>query len=394
MRLKLLKQIKNLKNKRVLLRVDFNVPIKNKKVVDDFKIQKSLSTIQYLIKKGAKVILVSHLGRPKRYDKKLSLLPVAKTVSRLLKRKIKMVDVKNWNKIVSETKKISSGSVALLENIRFIKGEEQNDKTVAEKLASLADIFVLDGFAVAHRNATSVSGVARYLPAYAGLLLSDEIEGLSKILEKHKRPLVIVLGGVKMETKIPLLKKFLIKADYVLLGGGIVGTYLWAKGRKVGCSLVERKLKREVLFYGAKKKVIIPVDVVVGKNNGYHAQVVKVDKNFAVPGRDYGIYDIGPGTIKLYTKYIKQAQTLVWNGAMGYFEQPPYQYGTYSIARLMAARSRGRAFGVCGGGETLKVVKKLGLMDDIDLVSTGGGAMLEFLSGQKLPGIEAIKIKN
>lgn len=393
MQVRSIKDFKNLSGKKVLVRVDFNVPLKKKEVSDDFKIKKSLATIKYLVKQKAKVILVSHLGRPTGYDQKFSLKPVSDRLSLLLNKKIKLLDVRKWEELEEQIEAMRDSGVTLLDNIRFINGEENNDQLFSKKLAGLADIFILDGFAVSHRKSSSVSGIANYLPSYAGLLLSEEIESLSKILEKPKKPFVVILGGAKMETKIPVLKNLLSKADYILLGGGIVNTYLWAKGYKVGDSLISKGFKNEALRYCSKNKIILPTDLIVGDNKGKHARAQKINGQFKVK-KGFGIYDIGPETIKLYSKYIKSAQTLVWNGAMGYFEKHPYEYGTYSIARLVAARSKGKTFGVCGGGETVEVLKELNLIDDIDFVSTGGGAMLDFLSGGKMPGVEAVKNKS
>jgi phosphoglycerate kinase len=397
MQIKSIESAGNIIGKRVLLRADFNVPLKNGKVADDYKIFKSLPTIKYLIKSKAAVIIVSHLGRPRGYDSKLSLKPVAKYLESLLGKKVHFISSKHPEKLLSEAatavQAIKYGDVALLENIRFIKGEEENKKIVAKGLAQLADLFVLDGFAVSHREAASVSGVAKYLPAYSGILLEEEINGLSKLLIKPKRPFVVVLGGAKADTKIPVLKKLLPLADKILLGGGIANTWLWAKGFPAGSSLIDKERAKKVLLYARKKKVVMPVDMVAGYSDGKKAMVIKVDKHFKVPNKSMGLYDIGPETVRLYAKHIKEAQTLVWNGALGYFEQHPYEYGTYSIARLFAQRSKGKAFGVCGGGETVEVVRKLHLLKDIDLVSTGGGAMLEFLSGKKLLGVEAVKHK-
>jgi len=281
------------------------------------------------------------------------------------------------------------GAVVMLENIRFVKGEIENSEKLSKDLANLADIFVLDGFAVAHRSASSVSGVAKYLPAYAGLLLQEEIEGLDQVVKKPKKPLVAVLGGIKMETKIPVLKNLLSKANYILVGGGIVNTYLWAKGYKVGSSIVDKNFKKEILRYCSNKKVILPVDVIVGSSNGKKAQVIDVKKlNLK---KDVGIFDIGPKTIRLFAGYIKKSKTVVWNGAMGNFEQHPYEYGTHSVAHLVASVSKRKAFGVAGGGETVEALKKLHLLSDVDLASTGGGSMLEYLGGNKLPGLEVLK---
>lgn len=429
MKIKTLKQLsarggpasggKNLKNKRVLLRVDFNVPIKNSKVADDKRIVVSIPTIEYLLKQKAKVILLTHLGRPagyngkekSGYDKKFDMALVAKRASELLKRPIKFVKDKKIGRkndqeiyfadAKKEIDKMKAGETIMLENMRFFPEEAKEIAGLSKKLAELGDIFVLDGFAVAHRAAASVSGVAKYLPSYAGFLLEKEITGLSKVTDKPKKPLIVVLGGIKMETKIPVLKALLPKADYVLIGGGISNTYLWAKGYKVGKSLVDKDYKKEALKYLSNKKVILPVDVVVGTEDGGNAKVVKIKdlrlktntKKSSIFNLQSSIFDIGPETIRLYAKYTKRAQTIVWNGAMGYFEQKPYDNGTLSIARLVASQSKGKAYGVIGGGETLQAMDIVGMKENIDLVSTGGGAMLEFLAGEKLPGVKAVMEK-
>lgn len=385
MKIKSIKNCKNLKNKKVLLRVDFNVPIKSGKVADDYRIQKSLPTIKYLLKNGVIVIIVSHLGRPDGRDKKLSLKPVVKYLENNLKRKVEFVP--DFEKI----KKLKS-KLVMLENIRFYKDEKKDENNFSKKLASIADIFVLDGFGVAHRSSGSVAGVAKFLPSYAGLLLEEEINGLSKIISKPKKPFVVILGGAKMETKIPVLKNVLPKADYVLPGGGIINICLLAEGYKIGNSLADKNLKNIALKYCKSKKFIMPVDVVVGDMEGKKYRLVKLEKKpHQVCKKGEAILDIGPETTNLYAKYIKKAKTLVLNGAMGYFEQHPYEHGTYAIAGLFSARSKGIAYGVSGGGETVEVLRKLKIIDDVDLVSTGGGAMLEFLSGNKLPGLEALK---
>lgn len=390
MKINSIQQVKNLANKNVLLRVDFNVPIKGSKILDNYKIKRSLATIKFLMEKRAKVILVSHLGRPDGVDKKLSLKPVAAELGKFLQKKVRLLDVLNLEKAKSQIDKLFPSAVVMLENIRFVKGEEENSEALAKELAGLADIFVLDGFAVAHRKSASVSGVAKHLPAYAGLLLEEEIEGLDQALKSPKKPFVVVLGGVKTETKIPMLKNLLQKANHILVGGGIFNTYLWAKGYKVGSSLVDKNLKKEVLKYCSKRKVILPVDVIVGAKDGKLARAVEI-KKLNIKNKELAIFDIGPKTIKLFSHYIKKSQTLVWNGALGYFEQHPYEYGTYSVARLVSARAKGKAYGITGGGETIEVLKKLRLIGDIDLASTGGGSMLHYLSGKKLPGIEVLK---
>ncbi|MFA7654065.1 MAG: phosphoglycerate kinase [Candidatus Magasanikbacteria bacterium] len=412
MKIRKLTDVKNLKNKRVLVRVDFNVPIKDGIVKDIYKIEKTLPTIQYLIKKGAQVILVSHLGRPNGVDKSLSLDPIVKVLEKLLGASVilsKAKDLDFSTMFANARSAQNDNKIILLENIRFYPGEEKNDPKFAKQLASIADIFVLDGFAVAHRASASITGVAKYLPAYAGLLLAEEIEGLSRVLNKPKTPLIVIIGGVKCETKIPVLNNFLKKASYILVGGGIFSTYLWAKGNKIGASLVDKDFKKEILKICANKKIILPVDVVVGKKDGSGARIVNCHperspkggvegsrffdslRSLAMTGGE-AIYDVGPRTVQLFAKYIKRANTLVMNGALGYFEQSPYQHGTYAISRLFASRSKGKAFGVAGGGETVQILQKLGIIDNVDLVSTGGGAMLEFLGGKKLPGVKTVEI--
>ncbi len=427
MKLKTLKQIKNLKNKRVLVRVDFNVPVKDGKIIDDERIKVSVPAIEYLLKKKAKVILLTHLGRPagyngkgkSGYDKGLSLSPVVKKLEELMNKKIKLISnfqispatagsrlhsgtISNQLQISNyfewageEIDKMKIGETVILENTRFFPDEAKEIKSLSKEYAKLGDIFILDGFAVAHRAAASVSGVAKYLPSYAGLLLEKEINGLNKVMVKPKKPFVVVLGGIKMETKIPVLKKLLPKADHILVGGGLVNTYLWAKGYKVGKSLIDKEYKKEALSLFKNKKVVLPVDLVVGTQNGKSVRVVQLNGkgSLATLGITEAIYDIGPETIRLYAKYIKSAKTLVWNGAMGYFEQRPYDTGTLSVARLVASRSRGSAFGIIGGGETLEAMEHVKMTEFVDLVSTGGGAMLEYLAGNKLPGLKALTRK-
>lgn len=388
MQVKSIKLIKNLTGRTVLLRTDFNVPLKAGKVVDNYKIEKSLLTIEYLLDRGAKVVIVSHLGRPKGVDKKLSLKPVALELARLLARKVEFIAIDDRKKD-EKIKNLKNGEVCLLDNIRFISEEDKGDLSLAKALAVLADLYVLDGFAVAHRDAPSVTGIAKFLPTYAGLLMEAGVNGLNRVMSKPKKPLVVVLGGAKMETKIPVLNSLLKTATNILLGGGIVNTYLWATGHKVGDSLLDKGYKKEALKYCGNKKIVLPVDVVVGHQDGSAARVVSLKNKLKLKNGE-AIFDVGPETIHLFAKYIKKANTLVWNGALGYFEQHPYEYGTRAIARLFATRSRGRAFGVCGGGETVELLRTLKLMDEIDLVSTGGGAMLEYLSGKKLPGVKVV----
>ena len=399
MKIKTLKQIRNLEGKRVLVRVDLNVPLKRGKILDETRLHASLPTIEYLIKNKAKVILLNHIGRP---DGKvvfsLKCDPVIKRLSELLKRKVGKLDTKGWKindsaklKIISDIEKMKPGQVVMMENIRFSRDEKKDTGTLSQELANLADVFVLDGFAVAHRPAASVSGVAKYLPTYAGLLMEKEIKGLEKVTEEYKKPYVAIIGGAKTETKIPVIKALLKKADNILIAGGVVNTYLSASGYKVGKLLVDKNYKKEVLKYCKSRKIIKPVDVTVGTLDGKKYRVVDIQKKpHEICKKGEEVLDCGPATIRLYAKYIKKAQTLVWNGPPGFFQQKPYDVGTLAIARLVASRSKGKAYGVIGGGETLQAMKMIGMGEYVDLISTGGGAMLEFLSGKELPGIKAV----
>lgn len=407
MKIRNIKQLRNLSGKTVLVRVDFNVPIKRKKVLDNTRLLASLPTIKYLTEKKAKVVLVTHVGRPGgKVVSGLKVDPIIEELGGLLKKKIKKLETGSWStsakatadkmrvKLIKDIDKMRGGQVAMMENIRFSPDEKKNTGTLSQEMANLVDYFVLDGFAVAHRDSASVTGVAEYVPTYAGLLLEREIKGLEKVTTKPKKPFVAVIGGIKTETKIPVIKNLLPKTDNILVSGGIFNTYLKAKGYKVGASLVDKNYEKEVLKYCKSRKVILPTDVIVGTVDGKHFRPVKLAKKpHQVCKKGEAILDIGPESIHLFSKYIKKAQTLVWNGAMGYFEQKPYDIGTLSVARLVASRSKGKAYGVIGGGETLQSMDIVGMSEYVDLISTGGGAMLEFLSGKELPGIKAVTKK-
>lgn len=394
---------RNLKGKAVLVRVDFNVPIKRKKVLDDTRLLASLPTIEYLIQKGAKVVLMTHIGRPGgRIVTSLKVDPVIERISELLGKNVKKLETRNWKlsdakklAVVKQIESLRAGQVAFMENTRFSPDEKHNSGVLAQELSMLGDIFVQECFAVAHRASASIVGPPQYLKSYAGKLLMKEVAGLSKVLEKPKNPFVTVLGGAKVETKIPVMKNLLKKADTILIGGGLANTYLHAKGYNVGTSLIDKEFQIQSITYCKPRKVIKPVDVIVGTIGGKNVRAVDIQKTpHKICKKQEAIFDIGPKTIQLFSTYIKEAQTIVWNGAMGYFEQQPYNIGTFSIARLVASRSKGQAYGVIGGGETLQAMDMVGMTDNIDLVSTGGGAMLQFLAGETLPGIAAIENNN
>lgn len=397
--LRKIQQLRNLHDKVVLLRVDFNVPLKRKQILDDSRLRAALPTIAYLREKGAKVILMTHIGRPEgKIVPSLKVDPLVTRLSELLEFQVKKLDTKNWKlsdtnkaRVLAEIYALQPGDVAMMENIRFSPYDELYDPYFSQELATLADIFVFDGFGVAHRNSASVNGVAAFLPSYAGLLLQQEVKVLDKVLHPTVSRVVAVLGGAKMETKIPVLKKLLPKVDTVLIGGCLLTTYLWAKGYQVGDSLIEKKFKQQILTACKPRKVITALDVVVGTMDGSTHRVVDIKKvPHQICKKGEAILDIGPKTIRNYARVIKASKMLVWNGAMGYYEQPPYHIGTLSIARLIATVSRGTSFGVIGGGETVDAMQQTHMIAYVDHVSTGGGAMLSYLAGDIIPGIQAV----
>lgn len=395
MNFRTIRQVKDLAGKRVLVRVDYNVPIVKGKVQDKFRIKASLDTINFLLEKKARVFLITHIGRPEgKVVSTLKVDPVVKELEGMLKKKVKIVRTGDWSKfsmIEKEVSKVKSGSVVIFDNIRFSEGEEQNKKYFAKELSSLGDIFVLDGFGVAHRDSPSVTGIADFIPSFAGLLLEKEITGLTAALKAEKKTNVLIIGGAKMETKLPIIAYLKNKVGKILTGGGIVNTALKADGFGVGESLVDTDLLAEAKKLRKIKSILWPVDVIVGLKDGTNARVVMLgDRPFEICKKNEAIFDIGPKTIQRYAGYIKSSETIMWNGAMGYFEQKPYDTGTLSIARLLASRSQGKSFGVVGGGETVQALGLVKMEEYVDLVSTGGGAMLEFLSGKKLPGVEMV----
>jgi len=377
----------NFKNKRVLARVDLNLPIEDGEVVNDFRLKAILPTIDYLIKEGAAVILISHLGRPQGREEKFSLKPVAKRLAEALKKEIKFFDDYLNPAIKEKIKQLQPGEVALLENLRFYPEEEKNEPQFAEQLADLADIFVEDGFGVVHRAHASTVGIPKYLPCCAGLLLEKEIKVLSMIIKNPQRPLAVLIGGAKISSKIKVVKNFLKNADNLLLGGALANTVISAKGFAIGRSICEGEMVEEVKKLNlTDTKLHIPVDVIVSVSAEGEAPA-----RIAPVGNtedEEMILDIGPDTIDIFSNIISQAKTVVWSGPMGLFEVDKFSAGSKEIAQIVA---KSRAFKVVGGGDSINLLGKLNLLDKIDHVSTGGGAMLNFLAGEKMPGIEAIE---
>jgi len=380
--------------KRVLVRVDFNVPIKNGAITDDRRIREALPTIKYLMEKGAKVILVSHLGRPKGFQDDLRLDPVAKRLSELLGKPVKKLNDCIGEEVEKEVANMNPGDVVLLENIRFYKEEEANDPEFAKKLAKLADLYVNDAFGTAHRAHASTAGVANYIPGVAGLLMKKEIEIMGKALENPDRPFVCILGGAKVSDKIGVIQNLVNKVDVLLIGGGMMFTFLKAMGYEIGKSILEEDkldLAKDLMSLAKEKgvKFVLPVDAVVVKEIKEDApttvkDVGKFDKD------DIGV-DIGPKTIDLFREEIMKAKTIIWNGPMGIFEIPAFANGTKKVAEAIAENKN--CVSIVGGGDTAAAVQLFGLEEKFTHISTGGGASLEFLEGKVLPGVAVLQDK-
>ena len=393
MRVLSLKEL-DLNNKRVLMRVDFNVPIKEGKIVDDTRIRAALPTIEYVIEQGGKLILMSHLGRPKgKKDESLSLKPVAKRLGELLKSEIKFSSCCVGEETEQIVKNMKKGDILLLENLRFHAEEEANDPEYAKRLAALGDIYVNDAFGTAHRAHASTEGVAHYFDVKApGFLMEKELDYLSNTLESPNRPFVAILGGAKLSDKIPVIENLIPKVDKLLLGGGMVFTFFKAKGYEIGNSIFEEdklSLVKELLDRG-KEKMFLPSDIVVGDKFEASAARKEVDVE-SIPSGWMGL-DIGPDTIKKYKAKIRGAKTIVWNGPMGVFEFDPFSNGTKEIATALAEETAKGACTIIGGGDTISAIKKFGFEHKITHISTGGGASLQLLAGKKLPGVEALKV--
>ena len=381
----------DIKGKRVLMRVDFNVPMQDGKVTDDKRIRASLPTIKYVLDQGASLILMSHLGRPKSAsDSEFSLRPVSEVLASLLGTPVKMAPDCVGPEVEKMAKELKPGEVLLLENTRFHAGEEKNDIELAKQLASLGEIFVNDAFGSAHRAHASTEGVARFLPAVSGFLMEQELEYLGRAVANPEHPYIAILGGAKISDKIDVVETLLSKADKLIIGGGMANTFLAAQGLNMQDSLVESTSLETAKAIMAKSadKLILPVDAVIADkfDADANSQVVDVDK---IPA-GWRMLDVGPKTLELYKRALDGAKLIVWNGPVGVFEMPKFAEGTFALARMLAESG---ATTVIGGGDSASAVKKAGVAKQMTHVSTGGGASLEFLEGKELPGVVALMDK-
>ncbi|THF73571.1 phosphoglycerate kinase [Cohnella fermenti] len=384
----------DVKGKKVFVRVDFNVPLENGAITDDTRIRETLPTIKFLLENGAKVILASHLGRPKgQFVEELRLTPAAARLSELLGKPVAKADEAIGAAAEAKVAALNEGDVLLLENVRFYEGEEKNDPELAKAFASLADIFVNDAFGAAHRAHASTEGIAHFLPAVSGLLMEKELDVLGKALNNPERPFTAIVGGSKVKDKIDVINKMIEIADNVLIGGGLSYTFLKAQGNEIGLSLCDdSKLDLTLEFIEKAKKLgknfYLPVDIVVSEDfkAAVNSEIVGTD---GIPATKEGV-DIGPKTREIYAEVIKNSKLILWNGPMGVFEVDDFAHGTRAVAQACAETD---GYTVIGGGDSAAAVEKFHLADKMNHISTGGGASLEFMEGKALPGVVALNDK-
>ncbi len=380
-------------NKKVLVRVDYNVPLEDGKVADDTRITATLPTLEHLITDKAKIILVTHLGRPKgEILDELKLDAVAKRLSEIIGRPVDKLDDCVGPEVEKKINEMKPGDIVLLENVRFHKEEEENDPGFAKQLADLADAYIVESFGTSHRKHASTYGVAEYLPAFAGFLMEKEVRTLSEIMKNTPKPLTLIVGGAKIDTKIGVIKNFLNKADYFLIGGGLANTFLAAQGYDVGKSLYEKdklNVAREILMEAEvlQDKFVLPKDAVV--SDSADEKTPNLDLPVSDVIGNMMILDLGIQSRDEFINVINNSKTIIWNGPVGLFEEEPYSQGTRAIARAVAGARHAKT--IIGGGDTIEALKNFGIsLNSFTHVSTGGGAMLEFLQGTNLPGVEII----
>ncbi|HUX78125.1 MAG TPA: phosphoglycerate kinase [Alphaproteobacteria bacterium] len=381
----------NARGKRVLVRLDLNLPIQNGQVTDLTRLERSLPTLKELVSQGAKVIVLAHLGRPKGEDKSLTLAPIAQALAKAMApTPVRFCEAAQGPLVEKAIGALQTGEVLLLENIRFVNGEEMNDPSFAQEMATWGDVYVNDAFSTAHRAHASTTGIAHLLPAYAGRLMEEELKALDHALGKPKRPLMAIVGGAKISTKLPLLENLLSKVDVLVIGGAMANTFLAAQGYNIGASLFEHDLLETARSLLAKApEIILPQDVVVARNLEDHDNI----ETLFVPevSGDKKIFDIGPLTCQQILEKMLSCHTLLWNGPFGVFETPPFDTGTTTVAKGAARLTRERSLiSVAGGGDTVSALAHAHVLDDFTYVSTAGGAFLEWLEGKALPGVEAL----
>jgi phosphoglycerate kinase len=381
----------NAADKRVLLRLDLNLPLQNGRLTDLTRLERSLPTVKELVSQGAKVIILAHLGRPKGEDKALTLAPIAHALEQALSpTPVHFCEDSHGPRVAKAIQALGTGEVLLLENIRFVEGEEKNEPAFIQEMATWADVYVNDAFSAAHRAHASTEGIAHVLPSYAGRLMESELKALNLALENPKRPLMAIVGGSKVSTKLPLLENLLSKVDVLVIGGAMANTFLSAQGYSIGDSLYEPELLRSAKFILSKgRDILLPLDVVVAKTLE-DKDSLKV-RSVSEVLKDEKIFDIGPLTCDAILEKMRNCHTLLWNGPLGVFETPPFDKGTTCVAQAAAHLTQtGNLLSVAGGGDTVSAFINAGVLDDFTYVSTAGGAFLEWLEGKPLPGVEAL----